>query len=160
MFKQQSKSKTLLLSLILTSFSCVYSTAQNDPDPGKTSISTKPFADGTNHWYNIKDKTNIINPVPNQPQYPETKYAEIADNILYFQRDNGGWPKNYDIRAVLTNKQIIDVINTKSVLHTTFDNATTYTHIYYLAQTYTLTQNDKYKNACLKGIVFLTYPFS
>ncbi len=103
----------------------------------------------------IKDATNIVNPVPNQPQYPESEYTKIADNIIYFQRDNGGWPKNYDMRAVLTPEQMNEVVKTKSILHTTFDNATTYTHVYYLAQVYTLTQTEKHKEACLKGIDFI-----
>jgi len=132
MFKKQPKTNTLLISIILTSFSFVYSTAQSKNND-KIVISTNPFADGTNHWYNISDESNIVNPVPNQPKYPESEYTKIADNILYFQRDNGGWPKNYDMRAALTPEQINQVIETKSVYHTTFDNATTYTHIYYLA---------------------------
>lgn len=152
--KKQVKSSGLLLSIILTSFSFVFSIAQNNKE-NKTTISTKPFADGVNHWYHIKDKTNIVNPIPNQPQYPESEYAKIADNIIYFQRNNGGWPKNYDMRAVLTPEQINDVVKTKSILHTTFDNATTYTHVYYLAQVYTLTKTEKYKDACLKGIDFI-----
>jgi len=154
MFKKQPKTNTLLISIILTSFSFVYSTAQSKNND-KIVISTNPFADGTNHWYNISDESNIVNPVPNQPKYPESEYTKIADNILYFQRDNGGWPKNYDMRAVLTPEQINDVVKTKSILHTTFDNSTTYTHIYYLAQVYTLTKIEKYKDACLKGIDFI-----
>ncbi|OIV40373.1 pectate lyase [Flavobacterium johnsoniae] len=118
-------------------------------------MSTKPFTDGTNHWYHIKDKTNIVNPVENQPQYAETDYAKIADNILLFQRNNGGWPKNYDMKAILTPKQIDTVIKTKPILHTTFDNETTYTHVNYLAQVYTLTKEEKYKNGALKGIDFI-----
>lgn len=149
-FAKKNKRTIRLLAIILTSFSFVLSTAQS-----KTTISTKPFADGVNHWYHIKDKTNIVNPIPNQPQYPESEYTKIADNIICFQRNNGGWPKNYDMRAVLTQEQINQVIETKSVYHTTFDNATTYTHTYYLAQVYTLTKTEKYKEACLKGIDFI-----
>lgn len=154
MFKKQLKNSTLLVSIILTSFSFAFSTAQPS-EVSKTTISTKPFMDGVNHWYHISDPTNIVNPVPNQPQYPESEYTKIADNILYFQRDNGGWPKNYDMRAILTPEQINDVVKTKSILHTTFDNATTYTHIDYLAQVYTLTKIEKYKLGCLKGIDFI-----
>ena len=154
MFKKHTKSSTLLLSVILTSFSFVFSVAQSNKE-NKTVISTQPFADGVNHWYHIKDKTNIVNPVANQPQYPESEYTKIADNIIYFQRVNGGWPKNYDMRAILTLEQINDVVKTKSILHTTFDNASTYTHVYYLAQVYTLTKTEKYKKACLDGIDFI-----
>src|SRR5665811_2154727 len=46
-------------------------------------------------------------------------------------------------------------MKTKDQLNTTFDNSTTYTHIDYLAQVYTLTKKEKYKDACLKGINFV-----
>jgi PelA/Pel-15E family pectate lyase len=154
MVPQKIKRTTQLFVFILTCFSFVFSIAQSDKG-NKTIISTKPFSDGVNHWYHIKDKTNIVNPVPNQPQYQESEYTKIADNILYFQRNNGGWPKNYDMKAMLTPEQIDDVVKTKSILHTTFDNATTYTHTYYLAQVYTLSKTEKYKVGCLKGIDFI-----
>lgn len=153
-FKKQSGKNNFLLVIFLTFFSFFYSNAQSDKE-NKTVISTKPFSDGVNHWYFINDKTNIVNAVPNQPKYDESDYIKIADNILYFQRDNGGWPKNYDMKAILTPEQINDVVKTKSILHTTFDNGTTYTHIYYLAQVYTQTKIEKYKDACLKGIDFI-----
>jgi PelA/Pel-15E family pectate lyase len=154
MVPQKIKRTTQLFVFILTCFSFVFSIAQSD-NGNKTIISTKPFSDGVNHWYHIKDKTNIVNPVPNQPQYQESEYTKIADNILYFQRNNGGWPKNYDMKAMLTPEQIDDVVKTKSILHTTFDNATTYTHTYYLAKVYTLSKTEKYKVGCLKGINFI-----
>lgn len=147
------KNKSLLFA-IGASFSFLYSGAQSDKND-KTAITTKPFSDSMNHWYGIADKSNIINPIPNQPKYEETDYTKIADNIILFQRDNGGWPKNYDMRAILTPEQIKEVVNTKADLHTTFDNGTTYNHIYYLAQVYTSTKIEKYKIACLKGIDFI-----
>ena len=147
-----NSSKAVVLSLCVFSF--LNSNAQNNKED-KSVISTKVFSDGTNHWYHIKDKTNIVNPIPNQPQYAETDYTKIADNILLFQRNNGGWPKNYDMKAILTPKQIDTVVATKPILHTTFDNETTYTHVNYLAQVYTLTKETKYKDGALKGIDFI-----
>ncbi|MBK0369701.1 pectate lyase [Flavobacterium sp. SE-1-e] len=118
-------------------------------------LSTKPFSDGVNHWYHIKDKHNIVNPIENQPQYAESEYEKIADNILLFQKENGGWPKNYDMRAILTKSQKQEVLAAKSATNTTFDNATTYTHIAYLAQVYTLSKAKKYKEGFDKGIEFI-----
>ena len=66
-------------------------------------ISMEPFGDSMRHWYGIHDDGNIINPVTDQPRYPETEITKIADNILIFQRNNGGWPKNYDMQAILTS---------------------------------------------------------
>lgn len=152
--KKNFKIQTVVYCIILICFSFIFATAQSKVET-KSTISTRPFNDGVNHWYYIKDINNIVDPVPNQPRYQESDYTKIADNILYFQRNNGGWPKNYDMRAILTPEQIKNVLKTKSILHTTFDNATTYTHIYYLAQVYTLTKNENYKIACIKGIDFI-----
>ncbi len=117
-------------------------------------ISLEPFSDSSRHWYGIHDDGNIVNPVVNQPKYKESEITKIADNILLFQRDNGGWPKNYDMQAILTDKQMDSLLNTKNKLHTTFDNSTTYTQIEYLARVYTITKTEKYKDGCLKGIAF------
>lgn len=139
-----------LLAIVFTTLSFGQTNSES-----KNTITTRPFSDGVNHWYHIKNENSIADPVENQPRYPETEYIKIADNMLLFQRDNGGWLKNYDMRAVLTPEQIQNIIQTKSVLNTTIDNSTTYPHIYYLAQVYTLTQTEKYKEACIKGIHFL-----
>jgi PelA/Pel-15E family pectate lyase len=148
------KNRKLLFITMLFSFLFFYSNAQSNKNDD-LKISTRPFADGVRHWYNIKDKNNIVDPVPDQPRYDENDYTKIADNIILFQRDNGGWPKNYDMRAALTPEQVTKLVNSKQILHTTFDNATTYTHIFYLAQVYTLTKIEKYKDACLKGLNFI-----
>ncbi len=37
--------------------------------------------------------------------HKETEIIKIADNILLFQRDNRGWPKNCDMQAILTDGQ-------------------------------------------------------
>lgn len=145
------------LSVIMVLFFAIITgniTAQEEKNNSPL-ISTKPFQDGVNHWYNIRNKHSLVDPVENQQRYPETEYAKIADNILLFQRNNGGWPKNYDMRAILTPEQIANILETKDETNTTFDNTTTHPHIYYLAQVYTLTQNEKYKAGCLKGLDFV-----
>ena len=143
----------LIVSLALPGF---YLQAQTKGEDGKkVSISMEPFGDSMRHWYGIHDDSNIVNPVKNQPRYPETDIAKIADNILLYQRNNGGWPKNYDMQAILTPEQVDSLLKTKDMTHTTFDNSTSYTHIQYLAQAFTLTKIEKYRDACLKGICFV-----
>lgn len=129
---------------------------QTNESNGKDSgISIEPFGDSMRHWYGIKDKSNIVDPVADQPKYPESEIANIADNILLYQRNNGGWPKNYDMQAILTSEQTEKLLKTKDPHHTTFDNSTTYTHVEYLAQVYSATKIEKYREACLKGIRFM-----
>lgn len=58
-----------------------------------TEINPGTFGDNAGHWYGIFDKNNIINARPGRPKYKPTEITNIADNILLFQKDNGGWPK-------------------------------------------------------------------
>jgi PelA/Pel-15E family pectate lyase len=147
--------KLFILSLLTIFFYMPLNGQVKVNDEKKPVISTVPFFDSVHHWYDIHDDGNIVNPVVNQPRYRETEIIKIADNILLYQRNNGGWPKNYDMQAILTKKQIDTLIKTRKILHTTFDNSTTYTHIEYLAQVYSIYKGKKYKAACLKGITFV-----
>jgi PelA/Pel-15E family pectate lyase len=148
--------KTFLILILFTIFSGFQLYSQlNVNEEKKARISMTPFYDSMHHWYDIHDDGNIINPVANQPKYRETEIAKIADNILLYQKDNGGWPKNYDMQAILTKEQVDSLMKTKGKTNTTFDNSTTYTHIEYLAKVYTILKVEKYKDACLKGITFV-----
>lgn len=153
---RNSGCRELLLLFILFLSWANFSFAQNkEKSTDYLPISMEPFGDSMRHWYGIHDDGNIINPKTNQPRYPETEITKIADNILLYQRNNGGWPKNYDMQAILTTEQVDSLLKTKGQNHATFDNSTTYTHIEYLAQVYNLTHIEKYKDACLKGIGFV-----
>lgn len=143
----------ILLTAILVSGSLF---AQDKVDAKSWSpIDLSHFSDSRNHWYGIYDKGNIIQPKANQHTWPETEITKIADNILLYQRSNGGWPKNYDMQAILTKEQADSLVNTKDQCNTTFDNSTTHTHIDYLAQVYTQTKDEKYREACLNGIRYV-----
>jgi len=125
--------------------------------PGQkiTVIDPEPFADNTGHWYSIRDKNNMINAMPGQQRYKPTEIVHIADNIVLFQKANGGWPKNYDFFAILTDKQKDSVAANKMVLNTTFDNGNTYTQVTALAIAYTATKVEKYKVSALKGLDYI-----
>ncbi len=118
-------------------------------------IDTDIFQDASHHWYGIADKDNMINARPNQPRYKPGQVVEIADNILLYQKDNGGWPKNYDMLAILTDAQKDTLLRAKQLTNTTFDNRTTYSHIATLSRVYAVTKTDKYKEAALKGMDFI-----
>lgn len=118
-------------------------------------IAPGPFADNSGHWYSVFEKGRMINPLPGKPQYNPTELANIGDNIILFQKTNGGWAKNYDVFAILTNEQKDSVRARKDELNTNFDNGTCYTQIAALAIVYTSTKEDKYKEAALKGIDYL-----
>ncbi len=146
--------KKRIVLAVSSVFFCFVSFAQAKPDNKENQIDTNDFYNSAHHWYDIYEAKNVINPEPNQPRYNPAQIKEIADNVLLYQRDNGGWPKNYDMRAILTAQQADKVLKAKSAIHTTFDNCTTYSHIKYLAKAYEITGAEKYKDACLKGIDF------
>jgi pectinesterase len=118
-------------------------------------IDPRPFADNAGHWYGIFDKKNIINPLPGRPKYKPTELTNIGDNILLFQKNNGGWPKNYDIFAILTDAQKDSVAAAKDATNTTYDNGSTYNQIAALATIYSVTKTDKYRIAAEKGLDFI-----
>lgn len=143
------------LVLVLTLFAGACFAQKKTTDQQFTSIEYAPFADNTGHWYSIADKRNMINALPDRPRYKPTEITNIADNILLFQKDNGGWPKNYDFFAILNASQRESVKQGKSLTNTTFDNGNTYTQIAALAIAYKATGIEKYKVGCLKGLDFV-----
>jgi PelA/Pel-15E family pectate lyase len=144
--KKKMFNKTLLHIVVFSAAFCVNA----DVNP----IDINNFFDSSHHWYDVSEKTNIVNPAPHQARYNPMQVKQIADNILLYQRDNGGWPKNYDMCAILTESQKALVIQAKSFKHTTFDNRTTFSQIKYLAQAYEALKDERYKDAALRGIDF------
>lgn len=138
----------LLCNLLIT-FSCI--NAQQAPKE----IDSAPFSDNTGHWYGIADAKNMINAAPGKPRYNPTDIKDIADNILLFQKNNGGWPKNYDMFAILTDQQKKEVAKYKDVLNTTFDNGTCYTQIRALAIAYANIKDERYKEAAINGLQYI-----
>ena len=113
------------------------------------------FQDSRHHWMDITDHEQVIVPSKDQPRYKTSEVRQIADNILLYQQPNGGWPKNYDMLAILTEDQKAILAQHKDSLHTTFDNGATYTQIEYLAKAYTLLHEKKYEEAALRGLRFI-----
>lgn len=138
---------------------CLYSIPLAAQDNASTStqpvISLSGFADAAHHWYDITEGSNMINPRPGRPRYKPTDITAIADNMLLYQKNNGGWPKNYDVQAILTAEQKDSVLKAKDRLNTTFDNGTTYTHVVYLSKAYSYTKTETYKAAAIKGLDYI-----
>lgn len=113
------------------------------------------FGDSKHHWMDITDHEQVIVPSKDQESYQPANVREIANNILLYQQPNGGWPKNYDMLAVLTDEQKKILAEHKDANHTTFDNGATYTQIEYLAKAYSILKDEKYKDGATKGIRFM-----
>lgn len=96
-----------------------------------------------------------MQPLPDQPSYRDTQVREIAGNVLLFQRANGGWPKDYDMLAILTPEQIEAVRDSRGRADTTFDNHTTHTQVDYLARAFALLGDPAWREACQRGFDFM-----
>ncbi len=118
-------------------------------------LDTIRFYDSAHHWYDINDAHRVINPLSDRPQYSSLEIEKIADNILLFQKDNGGWAKNYDMQAILSFEQVDKVIKAKGVLNTTFDNGATHSQTGYLAEVFLKTRKEKYREAFIKGVEYI-----
>lgn len=142
----------LLPAILLFTFYC---NAQKKLQSKTISVDTASFQNSAHHWYDIFDKSNVVNSKPNQPRYKSTEIISIGNNILFYQKDNGGWPKNYDMLAILTPAQKDSLLKVKNILNTTFDNSTTYSHVACLANIYSATKLERFKAAALKGIDYI-----
>jgi PelA/Pel-15E family pectate lyase len=74
---------------------------------------------------------------------------------LLFQRQNGGWPKDYDMLAVLTPEQVKAIRDSYERTDTTFDNHTTHTQVEYLARAYVAVNETPYRDACVRGLDYM-----
>ena len=144
--------------LLLPTFVCLGTTilSQNIRDAQAfTTVDSTSFQDAAHHWYDIAEKGIVIHPRPGKPRYAASDIEAIADNILLYQKKNGGWPKNYDMMAILSTAQKDSLAAVAQLFNTTFDNRTTYTQIACLAKVYYVTKKDKYKLAAEKGLRFI-----
>ena len=143
------KKKVLLIAGLLSAVALVKGQSiPNKIDPG-------PFHDNAGHWYGIADAHNMINPLPTQQRYLPNQLKQIADNMLLFQKLDGGWPKNYDMFAVLSDEQRSQVMSHKKDVNTTFDNGSTYTQIRALAIAYANLKDPQYMKGVVRGLEFV-----
>lgn len=143
------KSQSFLLALLLVICQPGWCWAQKKAKAKKEPEAAwlDGFRDGISHWQKQNDKTKY-------PHFSPKQVREIADNILLYQFDNSGWRPNDDPTRILTPDEIQKLAAEKSKQNTSFDNRNTYTHIEYLAHAFETIGDQKYKDACLRGLEF------
>ena len=102
-------------------------------------------------WRRIRDDSRVIQPEPDQPVYRPDQFEAVVENILLFQRANGGWPKDYDMLAVLTVAQKDAVCASRERNDTSFDNHNTHSQVDYLARAYDRCRNEAWRASCERG---------
>lgn len=107
-------------------------------------ISIEGFNDGIHHYQNKNGK--------DYPRYKESETVKIADNLLLYQKNVGGWVENQDPLRILSDEEVNKIAAGKSDLRISFDNRNTYTQVIYLAYAYQETGDKRYADAALKGL--------
>ncbi len=87
--------------------------------------------------------------------YGSSEALRIADNLIAYQRESGGWPKNIDMAVDLSERLRSDVAKEKRSDDSTIDNGATYSQMIFLARVYTLKQLPRHKESLLRGIDYL-----
>ena len=87
--------------------------------------------------------------------YASDEAIRIADNLLLYQRDTGGWPKNTEMAARLSDADKAALTKQKSDTDSTIDNGATYTQLNYLARVFTATKHDRFKQSFARGLDYL-----
>ena len=84
--------------------------------------------------------------------YASDEAVRVADNLLLYQRDAGGWYKNIDMAAALTEQQKAALVKQKQEDDSTIDNGATYTQLEFLARVYTARGLERHREAFLRGV--------
>ena len=87
--------------------------------------------------------------------YTSEEAMRIADNLILYQRDCGGWPKNIEMASVLSEKDKSDLTRQKKSSDATIDNQSTYTQLAYLGRMVKATGDERFKESFFKGLDYL-----
>lgn len=105
------------------------------------------FADAVHHYRNKFGS--------DYNTYPLTDVKHIADNVLLYQRHNGGWIENQDPARILSPAEINEFMAKKADDFASFDNRNIFSQIEYLYAVYQELREVKYRDAALKGLDYL-----
>lgn len=93
------------------------------------------------------------------PAFAQSKPDPMAERMLLYQRDNGGWPQPggnaIDYTQELTPEQQQMLVQNKDKLDATIDDRATTREINYLVDAFGRTQNVTYRKAAERGIRYL-----
>jgi|GEM_PF-650461 len=81
--------------------------------------------------------------------------AGVGENLLLWQRANGGWPKDLDMVGPLDTAAREDLARQRSRTDTTIDNGATYTQVRFLSRLFAAARDERFRKGALDGIDFL-----
>ena len=78
--------------------------------------------------------------------------GSLADNLLIYQRNSGGWVENIDMSVQMTETLKRQLLSQKDNTDASLDNGVTIPEIRYLIRMYQATKIERYRDAYLLGI--------
>lgn len=88
--------------------------------------------------------------------YSSDEAVRVADIVILYQREAGGWPKNTDMAVELSSSDIEKLREAKNDNEDcTIDNGATHTQLRYLARVYQATKLERLQTAFNDGVEFL-----
>jgi PelA/Pel-15E family pectate lyase len=115
--------------------------------PASTAPTLDGFEDAVHHWQNTHGD--------DYPRYAPEQVLQIADNILRYQRQDGGWIQNQDPARILDAEGLRQYAEESTRTGGSFDNRNIYTQVDYLAAAYVLTGDGRYRDASVRGLEFI-----
>jgi PelA/Pel-15E family pectate lyase len=154
---RRKRSSVLVMGMFLLTVGCAVAgcavAAQNQQAPiGAQTGDTTAGRAGTSSASFLTWRQALAQP---DSWYGSDEAVRIADNVLLYQRDTGGWHKNLDMAKPLTESEKAKITDEKKDTESTIDNGATTQQMYYLARVYTATKQERFKDAFLKGVDYL-----
>jgi PelA/Pel-15E family pectate lyase len=109
-----------------------------------TAVSLDKLADGIKHYRNRNGA--------DYTRYAPEQIALIAENVLLYQRANGGWIENQDPTRVLPQEERARFLADKAKPEISFDNRNVYSQVEYLAAVFQQTGDPRHRDASLRGL--------
>ena len=133
------KTLAIALALSLTTSNAALAQGSGKGDKGKKKVNWPTFAKNADDAF-----------------MGTAEAARVGDNLLFYQHETGGWPKNMRLQDPLTDnvRKKVDEMK-KGKRYATIDNKGTTTEIIYLSRLYNATKDERYLDAVLRGFDYL-----
>lgn len=79
----------------------------------------------------------------------------VAENVLLYQRESGGWPKNKPMHNPLTPEEKAALKENKPGMEASLDNDATTTEMRFMAKMYNQTKDEKYRKSFEKALDYI-----
>lgn len=110
---------------------------------------------GTNAQNTYKNWPDVIRK-NDAAWFASAEAKNIAENVLLYQRNIGGWPKNIQMQDELTPEQKKKLLEVKKTTEeTTTDNGATCQEMLFMSRMYAQVKDERYKESFLKGLNYL-----